>query len=158
MGMKLLVKKVHSLLLKKRLTISTAESCTGGLLSKQLTETSGSSHYFKMGLIAYSNEAKIRLLRVNKRLLANYGAVSKEVALAMAKAIRKLSKTNLGLAITGLAGPRGATKNKPLGLVYIALADKSKARVGKFNFKGSRKQIRNQAAGAALKLIREWIE
>jgi nicotinamide-nucleotide amidase len=149
--------QTHNLLIRKKLTISVAESCTGGLLSNLLTDISGSSNYFKIGIVAYSNEIKTSWLRVAKLLIIQKGAVSKEVALKLAKSIRKLSHTNLGLAITGIAGPTGATKQKPIGLVYIAISDSKKTVYWKFNFKGNRGQIRSAASFKALELLKEWI-
>ena len=123
------VNLLNSILKKKALTLSIAESCTGGLLSKMLTDKSGSSAYFCLGLVTYSNSAKAKILKIDKGLLRTKGAVSKEVALEMAKSVRQLAKTELGLSISGIAGPSGATKTKPLGLVYIALSTKKKSEV-----------------------------
>lgn len=155
--MQTLIKRVHAALIRKRLTISLAESCTGGLLSYLLTSISGSSGYFKLGLIAYSNKAKEDVLRINKAILNKHGAVSGQTALAMAKAVRRIAKTSLGLSITGIAGPTGGSKIKPVGLVYIAIADSASASVWKFMFCGNREKVRRIAAQKALGLIQKWI-
>jgi len=144
---------VAKALLRKRKTIGVAESCTGGLVSHRLTNISGSSGYYKMGLVAYSNKAKENLLGVSAKLIAKYGAVSKQIALEMAIGIRFLASTDIGMAITGIAGPTGGTKSKPVGLVYIALASGKKRIVKEFRFKGSREDIKLQASRAALELL-----
>ena len=138
-------------------TLAIAESCTGGLLSSRITDVSGSSGYFIMGVVAYSNRAKEILLGVSAKSIKRYGAVSEEVALEMAKGIRRLAKTDIGLSVTGIAGPTGGTKSKPVGLVYIALVAGKKKIVKKFRFKGSRKNIKLQASQAALDVIRRNI-
>lgn len=145
--------KIASLLRKKHKTLSIAESCTGGLLSHRITNIPGSSDYFKLGIIAYANEFKNKLLNIPEIIIQAKGAVSKEVALLMAKNIRRLAKTDFGIGITGIAGPSGATKNKPVGLVYIAVSSSRKSIVKKFNFKGSRIEVKMQAAIHALKLL-----
>ncbi len=144
-------------LIKKNKTIATAESCTGGLAANLLTNVSGSSSYFKEGLITYSNESKVKYLGVPPKLIKDHGAVSPEVAKRMAKGIREKAGTDIGLGITGIAGPTGATKSKPVGLVYIALATKNKLICKQFNFLGSRIEIKYQAAMAALDLLRKNI-
>ncbi len=151
------IHQVHRLLTKSKTTLSVAESCTGGLLSSLLTKISGSSKYFKMAMVAYSNEAKVRFLKIDRKVIKNKGAVSKEVALEMAKAIRKIAKTNLGVSLTGIAGPSGGTGKKPVGLVFIAIADKKKSNYWRFKFKGRRESVRIQASLAALRLIKKWI-
>jgi nicotinamide-nucleotide amidase len=138
---------------KRNLSLAIAESCTGGLVSNLLTDIPGSSQYFKLGIVAYSNRLKHEILKVPQSLLDSKGAVSKEVALLMAKNIRKIASTNIGIGITGIAGPSGGTKLKPVGLVYIAVATKNKSLVRKFNFKRTRSQIRYKAALKALSLI-----
>ena len=115
------IKKLHKKLIDKKLTISVAESCTGGLLANNLTKLANSSKYFQMGLITYSNEAKIKILKVNKNIIKNYGAVSKECCEAMVKNLSKISKSKINVSITGIAGPGGGTKDKPVGLVYIGI-------------------------------------
>jgi len=115
------IKKLHKKLIDKKLTISVAESCTGGLLSNNLTKLANSSKYFQMGLITYSNEAKIKILKVNKNIIKNYGAVSKECCEEMVKNLSKISKSKINVSITGIAGPGGGSKLKPVGLVYIGI-------------------------------------
>ncbi len=154
-------------LVENNLTISTAESCTGGGLAKRLTDIPGSSAYFKLGIIAYSNEAKIERLNVPKEMLKRYGAVSSQVAIKMADAVRKSARTDIGVSITGIAGPAGATKTKPVGLVYIALSKKTIGKTGetpvlpiickRFNFQGSRDTIRFKATQSALDMLRNYM-
>ena len=115
------IKKLHKKLIDKKLTISVAESCTGGLLASNLTKLANSSKYFQMGLITYSNEAKIKILKVNKNIIKKYGAVSKECCEAMVKNLSKISKSKINVSITGIAGPGGGSKLKPVGLVYIGV-------------------------------------
>ncbi len=150
--------QLHALLIKKRLTIATAESCTAGLLAAFLTKTSGSSKFFVMGVVTYSNKSKTKILKIKSSLLSYKGAVSKDVAMAMASNIRKIAKTSLGVGITGIAGPRGATVNKPLGLVYIAVSSAKGVECKKFNFKGKRQKIRQEAKNAAVNLIKKCIQ
>jgi nicotinamide-nucleotide amidase len=113
------IQLLHKKLIKKKLTISVAESCTGGLLAHNLTKLANSSKYFQMGLTTYSNQAKIKILRVNKKIINKYGAVSYECCKAMVENLSKISKSKINVSITGIAGPGGSTKNKPIGLVYI---------------------------------------
>ena len=113
--------KVVKLLAKKKLTVSFAESCTGGLLSSTITSISGSSKVFNTGLVTYSNNAKVKLLKVQKKTITRYGAVSYETCLSMVKNLSKISKSNISISITGIAGPNGGTKEKPVGLVFIGL-------------------------------------
>ena len=115
------IKKLHKKLIDKKLTISVAESCTGGLLANNLTKLANSSKYFQMGLITYSNEAKIKILKVNRNIIKKYGAVSKECCEAMVKNLSKISKSKINVSITGIAGPGGGSKLKPVGLVYIGI-------------------------------------
>lgn len=138
-------------------TLAVAESCTGGLISKGLTNISGSSRYFPLGLVAYSNQVKQSLLGVPRNILKRFGAVSKEAARLMAKNIRELAKTDLGLGVTGIAGPKGATKNKPVGLVHIALASPRKVQCKKFYFHGDRSAVRLRASQAALDMVRRYL-
>ncbi|MBM3253284.1 MAG: competence/damage-inducible protein A [Candidatus Omnitrophica bacterium] len=148
---------VGRLLLKNEKTISIAESCTGGLLANRITNISGSSNYFKMGVIAYSNKSKINQLNIPEELIKKYGAVSKEVALAMARNVRKISEVNIGIGITGIAGPTGATKKKPVGLVYVAISMEKKNICKKFNFIGDRITIKIKSTEAALEMIRKQL-
>ena len=113
--------KIVKLLTKKKLTVSFAESCTGGLLASSITSISGSSKIFNIGLVTYSNNAKVKLLKVSKNTITKYGAVSYETCLSMVKNLSKISKSNISISITGVAGPNGGTKEKPVGLVYICL-------------------------------------
>lgn len=145
---------VGNMLKEKGKTLSVAESCTGGLVAAKITNISGSSDYFERGVVSYSNQAKMEILGVPKDLLEKFGAVSPEVALAMAKGIRQISKTDLGLSVTGIAGPTGGTKEKPVGLIYIALADNNKAWVEKFMFGQDRMINRERTAQAALNMVR----
>ena len=117
----MLSKKIIFTLKKKKLKISVAESCTGGLLSSSITSISGASKIFNLGLITYSNQAKIKILKVNKKIIKKYGAVSHECCSAMVKNLSKISKANINVSITGIAGPKGGTKQKPVGLVYIGI-------------------------------------
>tara|TARA_Y100001935_G_scaffold238075_1_gene224115 strand:+ start:442 stop:906 length:465 start_codon:yes stop_codon:yes gene_type:complete len=115
------IRPLHNKLIKKNLTISVAESCTGGLLAHNFTKLANSSKYFKMGLVTYSNQAKIKVLKVNKNIINNYGAVSYECCKAMVLNLSKISKSKINISITGIAGPGGGTKDKPIGLVYIGI-------------------------------------
>ena len=115
------IQLLHKKLIQKKLTISVAESCTGGLLAHNFTKLANSSKYFQMGLITYSNEAKIKILNVNKNIIKKYGAVSKECCKSMVQNLSKISKSKINVSITGIAGPGGASKNKPVGLVYIGI-------------------------------------
>jgi nicotinamide-nucleotide amidase len=135
-------------------TLATAESCTGGLLAGRITDVPGSSEYFLEGAITYSNEAKTRLLGVPKKMIEDHGAVSEEVATAMASGVRELAGSTFGIGITGIAGPSGGTAEKPVGLVYIALADDSRVSAKKFVFPGDRQFIRTLSVNAALDLLR----
>ena len=130
-----LANKIVKKLIKKRLKISFAESCTGGLLSSSITSISGSSKVFNLGLVTYSNKAKINVLRVPKRIINKYGAVSKECCATMLKNLSKISKANISVSITGIAGPNGGTKLKPVGLVYIGIKKGKKLIIKKNIFK-----------------------
>ncbi len=155
-----LEKVVGSLLVSKGLTVSAAESCTGGLISSRLTDTPGSSGYIKMNIVAYSNEAKINTLGINAGLIKTYGAVSKQVAAQMAQNVRELAGTDIGLGITGIAGPTGATPQKPVGLVYIGLSDRSRTEVHKVNINPGfgRKTVKHRASSYALNYLRLFIK
>ncbi|MDC3053528.1 CinA family protein [Candidatus Pelagibacter sp.] len=143
--------RIVKLLTKKKLTLSFAESCTGGLLASSITSISGSSKVFNMGLVTYSNNAKVKLLQVPKKTITKYGAVSYETCLSMVKNLSKISKANISISITGVAGPNGGSKAKPVGLVYIGLKKGSKIIVKKNLFK-SKKRISIQKATAKLAL------
>ena len=136
---------LHKKLIKKKLTISIAESCTGGLLAHNLTKLANSSKYFQMGLTTYSNQAKTKILRVNKKIINKYGAVSYECCKAMVENLSKISKSKINISITGIAGPGGSTKNKPIGLVYIGFK-KDKTMFVEENKFQSKKRIQIQRA------------
>ena len=156
--MKKIAKKVVKLLSKKRLKISFAESCTGGLLSSSITSISGSSKVFMLGLVTYSNQAKINILRVPKKIITKNGAVSYEVCLSMVKNLNKISKTNISVSITGVAGPKGGTKEKPVGLVYIGIKKGKKIIIKKNLFKNkNRNSIQRSTVKKALKMILDII-
>ena len=142
------------LLTKKKLKLSTAESCTGGLLASLIASVNGASKVFNLGLITYSNQAKIKILKVNKNIIRKYGAVSEECCAAMVINLSKISKANINVSITGIAGPNGGTKQKPVGLVYIGIKKGNKIQINKCLFK-SRKRLSIQRATVkkALKFI-----
>ncbi len=142
------------ILTEKELTIAVAESCTGGLVTDRLTDVSGSSNYFRQGVVAYSNESKIQLLGVPEELIATHGAVSKEVAEAMAAGVRTVAGTDIGLSTTGIAGPTGGSISKPVGLVWIGYSDKETTLALKFNLGDNRRRTKERAAQAALELVR----
>ncbi len=148
------MKSLVRLLAKKKLKISFAESCTGGLLSSTITSISGASKIFKLGLVTYSNQAKIKVLKVNKNIIKNYGAVSYECCSAMVKNLSKISKANINVSITGIAGPKGGTKEKPVGLVYIGVKKGNKIQINKSLFKSKkRSSIQKATVKKALNLI-----
>ena len=148
--MKNLVKK----LTKKKLRISFAESCTGGMLASSITSISGASKVFSLGLVTYSNQAKINVLKVNKKIIKKYGAVSAECCEAMVKNLAKISKAQINISITGIAGPNGGTKNKPVGLVYIAVKKSNKILITKNTFKQkTRNSIQKATVKRSLKII-----
>ena len=152
--MKKLAQRVVKLLSKKRLKISFAESCTGGLLSSSITSISGSSKIFTIGLVTYSNQAKINILKVPKKIIMKHGAVSYETCLYMVKNLNKISKTNISVSITGVAGPKGGTKLKPVGLVYIGIKKGNKILVKKNFFKNNKRNLIQKATvNKALNLI-----
>ncbi len=149
-----IVKKLN----KKRLKISFAESCTGGLLASEITSVSGASKVFGLGLVTYSNQAKISVLKVNKNIIKKYGAVSPQCCEAMVKNLAKISKAQINVSITGIAGPNGGTKTKPVGLVYIGVKNKNKILITKNIFKQkSRKAIQNSTVKRTLEIIRSTI-
>ena len=152
--MKKLSQRVIKLLEKKRLKISFAESCTGGLLSSSITSISGSSKVFSLGLVTYSNQAKINILKVPKRIIMKHGAVSYETCFYMVKNLSKISKTNISVSITGVAGPKGGTKQKPVGLVYIGIKRGNKTIIRKNLFKNkNRYSIQKSTVNQAHKMI-----
>ena len=152
--MKKYSKKIVHLLRKKRLKISFAESCTGGLLSSTITSVNGSSKVFILGLVTYSNQSKITILKVPKNIIRKHGAVSYETCLSMVKNLNKISKTNISVSITGIAGPKGGTKKKPVGLVFIGIKKSNKILVRKYLFKNKKRtSIQRAAVNNALNLI-----
>ena len=152
------IQLLHKKLIKKRLTISVAESCTGGLLAHNLTKLSNSSKYFQMGLTTYSNQAKIKILKVNKNLIKKYGAVSKECCRSMVQNLSRISKSKINVSITGIAGPGGSTKNKPIGLVYIGIKKGKKLLIKKNKFNSSeRNRIQMLTVKKVIKIIFDLI-
>jgi len=149
--------KIADLLINSKKTLSIAESCTGGLLSNRLTNIAGSSNFLKLALIAYSNDAKTKILKVPPSTLHKHGAVSSQTAIAMAKGARKIFKTDFGIGITGIAGPTGGTKTKPVGLVYIAVCTNVETLCLEYQFRGTRLSIKSQAATQALRLLHEFL-
>ncbi len=157
--MKKLSQKIVKLLIKKRLKISFAESCTGGLLSSSITSISGSSKVFTLGLVTYSNQSKINTLKVPKKTIMKHGAVSHESCLSMVKNLNKISKTNISVSITGVAGPKGGTKQKPVGLVFIGIKKGNKTLVKKYLFKNKkRSSIQKATVNKALNLILSFVK
>ncbi len=152
--MKKLSHKIVKLLKKKRLKISFVESCTGGLLSSSITSISGSSKVFTLGLVTYSNQAKINILKVPKKIIIKHGAVSYETCLSMVKNLNRISKTNISVSITGIAGPKGGTKQKPVGLVFVGIKKANKILVKKYFFKDKKRtSIQKSIVNKALNLI-----
>ena len=148
--MNLLVKK----LINKKLKISFAESCTGGLLASSITSISGASKIFNLGLVTYSNQAKIKFLKINKNIIKKYGAVSHECCLAMVNNLSKISKAHINVSITGIAGPKGGSKLKPVGLVYIGVKKGNKIRINKCLFKNKKRlSIQKATVKKALDLV-----
>ena len=157
--MKLLAKKVVKVLIKKKLKISFAESCTGGLLSSTITSVNGSSKVFTLGLLAYSNQSKIQILKVSKNIIRKYGSVSEQVCLAMVNNLSKISKTNISVSITGIAGPSGGTKIKPVGLVYVGIKKNDRAQVKKYLLKNNgRSYIQKATVNKSLRLILSFLK
>ena len=152
--MKELSKKVINLLKKKKLKISFAESCTGGMLASSITAIRGSSKIFTLGLITYSNQSKINILKVRRNIIIKHGAVSYETCLSMVKNLSLISKTQVSVSITGVAGPGGGTKSKPVGLVYIGVKKGKKILIKKYLFKSKkRKAIQRSSVNKALNLV-----
>jgi len=152
--MKMLSKKIVNKLIRKKLTISTAESCTGGLLSSTITSIVGSSKAYDLGLVPYSNKSKINILKVSKNTIKKYGSVSKQVCLSMVKNLFRITKSDISLSITGIAGPSGERKNKPIGIVYISIKKDNKIITNKYLFKNNgRLYIQEAAVNKSLELI-----
>ena len=157
--MKAKIKKIINLLSKKNLKLSVAESCTGGMLSSSITSVSGASKIFKFGLVTYSNQSKISLLKVPKKVIKKYGAVSFQCCMAMVNNLAKISKSNLSVSITGIAGPLGGSKNKPVGLVFIGIKKAKKIKINRCLFKNNkRSSIQKAAVKKALELILSFIK
>ena len=157
--MKLLAKKIVKILIKKKLKISFAESCTGGLLSSAITSVNGSSKVFTLGLLTYSNQSKTQILKVSKNIIRKYGSVSEQVCLAMVKNLSKISKTNMSVSITGIAGPSGGTKIKPVGLVYVGIKKNDITEVKKYIFKNNgRSYIQKATINKSLRLILSFLK
>ena len=148
------MKSLIKILAKKKLKISVVESCTGGLLASKITSTSGASKVFNLGFVTYSNQAKIKILKVNKNIIQKYGAVSHACCSMMVNNLSKISKANINVSITGIAGPKGGTKSKPVGLVYIGIKKGNKISVNKCLFKSKkRSSIQRASVNKALNLI-----
>ena len=157
--MKVLGKKIVNRLIKKKLTISTAESCTGGLRSSTIISVAGSSKVFKLGLVTYSNPSKIKVLKVFKNIIRKYGTVSEQVCLAMVMNLNKISKTSISISITGIAGPSCGTKKKPVGLVYVGIKKGNRVKVKKYLFKNKgRSYIQKTAVNKSLGLILSFLK
>ncbi len=149
--------EISTLLKENNFTICCAESCTGGLLTSRLTDVAGSSAYLKGSLVAYANEVKISMLNVDAATIEKFGAVSEQTAREMAANVRKIFDTTIGVSITGIAGPTGATNDKPVGLVFVAVSGPNGDTVEKFNFNGSRIEIKQKTVEAALVLIQLYL-
>ncbi|MCG6879144.1 MAG: CinA family nicotinamide mononucleotide deamidase-related protein [Deltaproteobacteria bacterium] len=148
---------VGHILQKNEKTLSVAESCTGGLIGTRLTDVAGSSRYFQGGVVSYSNQAKIDFLRVSRKTIESYGAVSAETAREMAMGVRSAMHTDIGLAVTGIAGPDGGSRDKPVGTVHIALSSEKKIFTEKYRFWGKRKQVKLNSAMMALDWVRRYL-
>ena len=148
------IQTLHKKLIQKNLTISVAESCTGGLLAHNLTKLANSSKYFQMGLATYSNQAKIKILKVNKNIIKKYGAVSNECCKSMVQNLSKISKSKINVSITGIAGPAGASKKKPVGLVYIGIKKGKTVLIKENKFKSkNRNFIQKSTVGKVIKIV-----
>ena len=157
--MKKLSQKLVKLLDKRKLKVSFAESCTGGLLSSSITSINGSSKVFTLGLVTYSNQSKINTLKVPKKIIMEHGAVSYETCLSMVKNLNKISKTNISVSVTGVAGPKGGTKQKPVGLVFIGIKKSNKTLVKKHLFKNKkRSSIQRATVNKVLNLILSFLK
>ena len=153
-----IVKKIIFKLKKKKINLSLAESCTGGMLAQLITSVSGASKVFKFSVVTYSNESKIKYLMVPYKLIKKYGAVSEECCGSMLKGLEKISKTRLNVAITGVAGPSGGTKQKPVGLVFIGIKKNDKIKINRYLFKKqNRENIRKNSVKKALDIISDFI-
>jgi nicotinamide-nucleotide amidase len=153
-----LEKKIGEILQKRILTVGLAESCTGGLVASRITNVPGSSAYFMAGLVTYSNKAKTKFLSVPDKIIARNGAVSNIVAKRMAKGVRTAAGVDIGLSITGIAGPAGGSPGKPVGTVFVALATKKEVFVRKFLFSGNRREVRKRSSEEALTMLLDYLE
>lgn len=153
----MIAEKVVKLLIQKGLSLGTAESCTGGMVSAAIVDISGASDVFKGGIVSYANEAKEKLLGVDRRLLEEKGAVSREVAEAMARGAAKVLQTNAAISTTGIAGPGGGTPDKPVGLVYIGCYVDGKVTVKEYHFEGNRSENREATVREAMKLLEDCL-
>ena len=152
------IQSLHKKLIKKKLTISVAESCTGGLLAHYLTKLANSSKYFEMGLTTYSNKSKIKVLKINNNIIQNYGAVSKECCKAMVQNLSKISNSKINISITGIAGPGGGSKEKPVGLVYIGIKKGKTLLIKENKFKSrNRNSIQKITVRNVIKIISKII-
>ena len=153
------LKNLTTKLKKNKIKVAVAESCTGGLISYNLTKIPGASKFFMVGIVSYSNISKLNLLKVRQKTLTKYGAVSAEICKEMCNNLLKISKTNIAISVTGIAGPDGGTKKKPIGLVYVGICSKNKFEIKKFNFgkKLSRINIQNLTLKKTIKLIENHI-
>jgi len=151
--MEKIIPRIHALLARSKKTVAVAESCTGGMLCAILTQLSGSSEYFILGLVTYSNRSKEKALRIPSSLILKQGAVSSGVAKRMAKNVRQQAASDFGIGTTGIAGPKGAVPNKPVGTVFIAVSSAKKTTCGRFLFKGNRGAVRRKASLKALELL-----
>jgi len=152
-----LASRVGQLLRERGFTLSVAESCTGGRLGDRITDIPGSSDYFLGGVISYSNAAKADLLGVDRAVLASKGAVSREVAIQMASGVRRRLRTDIGIGVTGIAGPTGGSRAKPVGLVFIAVCSGTRTICSKKTFKGSRISIKRQSTEEAVRLLQDFL-
>ena len=139
------MKSLIKILIRRKIRISVAESCTGGLLASAITSVSGASKIFNLGLITYSNQAKIKILKVNKNIIRRFGAVSYECCYAMVNNLSKISKASINVSITGVAGPKGGTKKKPVGLVYIGVKKGNKIEITRYLFKSKKRSLIQKA-------------
>jgi len=154
-----LSKKIISLLKKNKLKLAIAESCTGGMLSSAITSVSGSSKVFSLGLVTYSNESKIKVLKVSKKIIKKYGSVSEQVCAAMVKNVSKIGRTKMSISVTGIAGPKGGTKKKPVGLVYVGIKKGDKISINKYLFKNKgRSHIQKTTVNECLRLILSFLK
>jgi PncC family amidohydrolase len=153
-----LEKKIGIILQEQSFTLGLAESCTGGLLASRITDVPGSSAYFMAGLVTYSNRAKTKFLSVPDKIIVQHGAVSNVVAERMAKGARAAAEVDIGLSITGIAGPAGGSPEKPVGTVFVALATAKKTFVRKFLFSGNRREVRKRSSEEALTMLLDYLE